>query len=210
MIMAAASKTDTVVVGNTFYEIGNRMATLILHVIIADVTSLRGRLLFILIPDVPNLVNFWVYSRLCRLMIVKLSWHAGLWLWCAVYPICAMPLVYFMWQLRLKTKVAGLHQNYKNSLPERGILESVKILFWELDVIGNLIFLIGFGVFLSPFAVKISEDNGSLNWKNKYFAPMVIGALILPVLVVYERRAPHPMVPVYVSCQVWSSNLLAY
>jgi MFS transporter, SIT family, siderophore-iron:H+ symporter len=66
-------------------------------------------------------------------------------------------------------------------------------LFWQLDVPGIVLLICVFGFILVPFTVAggVNEQWG----KAKIIAPLVVGIVMVPVWILWELRAPHPMLP---------------
>ncbi|KAJ8115876.1 hypothetical protein OPT61_g2568 [Boeremia exigua] len=204
-IEAFANNPATFVVGSFFHQIGFTMSVLILEVIIADTTSLRARLLFSYMPAVPFLVNAWLAGEVLEKMLKIRSWRFGFWIWCIIYPICAIPLLVSLWWVDRKAKKAGTLKNYKTPVQQHGAWEITKALFWQLDVIGILLTICVFGFLLVPLTL-----NGGMypTWgEAKFIVPLVIGVLCVPLWVFWESIAPHPMVPFYLlkDRAVWGS-----
>ena len=61
--------------GAILYQIGYTCVALLSEVIIADVTSLRARLLFSYIPVSPFLINAWVSGNVASATLVTIGWR---------------------------------------------------------------------------------------------------------------------------------------
>jgi SIT family siderophore-iron:H+ symporter-like MFS transporter len=197
VIEASAKNPATLSTGSAIYQVGFTMAVLILEVIVADTTSLRARLFFSYIPAIPFLVNTWVGGEVLDRIRTLGSWRYGFWIWCIIYPICNLPLLASLWWVHRKAKKSGTLQQYKTPVQEHGAWAVTKALFWQLDVVGLVLTICVFGFLLVP--LTINSGNGETWGQAKFIAPLVIGALCIPLWIRWESIAPHPMVPFYVS-----------
>lgn len=69
----------------------------------------------------------------------------------------------------------------------------LQALFWQLDVPGIVLLICVFGFILVPFSIA---GGLSSKWGTaKVIAPLVIGILLMPVFIIWEKKAPHPMLP---------------
>lgn len=177
---------------------------LILEVIVADTTSLRARLFFSYIPAIPFLVNTWVGGELLERIRALGSWRYGFWIWCVIYPMCNLPLFASLWWVNRKAKKAGTLQQHKTPVQQHGAWAVTKALFWQLDIIGLLLTICVFGFLLVP--LTINDKNGQSWGQAKLIAPLIIGALCIPLWIRWESIAPHPMVPFYVSSPLDQCN----
>lgn len=114
-----------------------------------------------------------------------------------------MPLVISLWWVGRKAQRAGALDNYKTPYQLYGPKKLVVALFWQLDVIGIILLILVFGFILVPFTVAKGDAQ---IWKTgKIIAPLVIGILAVPVWIIWEMKAPHPMVPFHVSQELQRS-----
>jgi SIT family siderophore-iron:H+ symporter-like MFS transporter len=110
--------------------------------------------------------------------------------------VSAIPLVATLWWINYKTKRAGDWDNCLTPFQMHGGWKLVKALFWQLDIVGMASVICIFGFILVPFTIA----GGTVSsWKQaKIIAPMVIGILMIPIWIMWERATPHPMVPFFV------------
>jgi hypothetical protein len=70
-------------------------------------------------------------------------------------------------------------------------------LFWHLDIVGNILLIAMLACILVPFTLA---GGVTQQWKTaKVIAPLVIGVLLIPVWIFWERTCKHPMLPFNVS-----------
>lgn len=110
-----------------------------------------------------------------------------------IYPICAIPLVTVLFIVQRRSKKAGSLESYKSSLELLGGRKMAAELFWHLDIVGMILMIAMLACILVPFTLA---GGVTAQWKTaKIIAPLVIGILLIPVWVYWERTCKHPMVP---------------
>lgn len=114
-----------------------------------------------------------------------------------IYPVCSLPLIAVLFIVRRRAKRSGKLESYKSSLELLGGQKLALELFWHLDVIGLILMIAMLACILVPFTLA---GGVTAQWKTaKVIAPLVIGVLLVPVWVYWEKRCPHPMLPFRVS-----------
>ena len=118
-------------------------------------------------------------------------------MWAIIYPFCALPLIITLWYVARKAKKAGSLENYKTPYQSLGAKRLAIQLFWQLDVPGIILLIAVFALILVPLTIA---GGISTQWTTAHvIAPLVVGFLCIPVFIVWEKRAPHPIVPFHVS-----------
>lgn len=114
-----------------------------------------------------------------------------------IYPVCALPLLAVLFTVQRRSKKAGSLESYKSSFELLGGRQMAVELFWHLDVVGLVLMIAMLACILVPFTLA---GGVTAQWKTaKVIAPLVIGFLLIPVWVYWERTCKHPMVPFRVS-----------
>lgn len=114
-----------------------------------------------------------------------------------IYPVCAIPLVTVLFIVQRRSKKSGSLESYKSSFELFGGKRMAVELFWHLDVIGIILMIVMLACILVPFTLA---GGVSAQWKTaKIIVPLVIGVLLIPVWVLWERKCKHPMLPFRVS-----------
>lgn len=78
MIEATAGSVKAFAGGALLYEIGYTGSVLFMQVFIADMTSLRNRLLGSFIPSAPDIITVWVSGNLVDAVLSSSSWTWGI------------------------------------------------------------------------------------------------------------------------------------
>ncbi|KAF2825944.1 siderochrome-iron transporter-like protein Sit1 [Ophiobolus disseminans] len=193
IIEATSTGVEGFATGAVLYQIGYTVVIVLIEVIIADITSLRSRLFFSYIPALPFLINAWVSGDVSQAVITNTNWRWGIGMWCIIYTVCTIPLLASLMWSNHKAKKAGALDHLKTPYQVHGSKGLFTALFWQLDVPGIVLLIAVFGCILTPFTIAGGVQS---QWRTaKVIAPLVIGILCVPVFVMWERKAPHPMLP---------------
>lgn len=208
IVEASAEGVAAFCAGSVLYQIGYTSVILLVEVIIADITTTRSRLFFSYIPALPFLVNAWITGYIQDSARKHITWHWGIGMWAIIYPICALPLLTMLTWVSIRDRVREhgmgrfLAQSVRKMNPfaqteggsalARARKFSVE-LFWALDIIGVLLVIIVFGLILAPLTIA---GGVTTKWKQaEIIAPICVGVVFIPVFVIWELRAPIPLVP---------------
>ncbi|CAI7648090.1 Major facilitator superfamily domain general substrate transporter [Penicillium manginii] len=188
-----ATNVEAFSAGAVIYQIGYTCIMLLLEVLIADVTSSRSRLLFSFIPALPFIINTWISGNLTSEVLKVTSWKWGIGMFAIIYPVCSLPLIAVLFIVHRRAKRSGKLESYKSSLELLGGQKLALELFWHLDVIGLVLVIAMLACILVPFTLA---GGVTAQWKTaKVIAPLVIGVLLVPIWVYWEKTCPHPMLP---------------
>ncbi|KAL1887483.1 ferrioxamine B transporter [Sporothrix stenoceras] len=194
IVQASSNGVSAFAGGAVLYQIGYTMVILLIEVIIADLTSTRARLLFSYIPALPFIINTWVSGNITADVMAATTWRWGIGMWCIIYPVCCLPLIITMMLVARRAKKMGLLSPYTQSLKnQRGSRSFLVDLFWRLDVIGIILMIAVFALILVPLTLA---GGVSSTWHEAHIiAPLVVGFVCIPFFIVWEMKAPHPLVP---------------
>lgn len=125
------------------------------------------------------------------------SWRWGIGMFAIIYPVCSLPLIAVLFTVHRRAKKSGQLESYKSSLDLLGGRKLAIELFWHLDVIGIILLIAMLACILVPFTLA---GGVTAQWKTaKVIAPLVIGVVLVPVWIFWERTCSHPMLPFEVS-----------
>jgi MFS transporter, SIT family, siderophore-iron:H+ symporter len=193
LIETVSTNVSTFAAGALIYQIGFTMILLLNEVIIADITSTRSRLLFSYIPPSSYLIITWVSGNVSASVLSVTDWHWGVGMWCIIYPVCAMPLVITLSLINRRARKAGLMDKYASELRANSKGSFLVDLFWRLDVIGIILMIAVFALILVPMTVAGGFE---ASWTAPHvLGPLVVGVVCIPIFVLWQLRAPHPLVP---------------
>lgn len=199
ILQAVSNDVQSFCGGSVLYQIGYTMVIVLVEVVIADITSTRARLFFSFIPALPFLINAWISGNVVQAVMFpggeldEQRWKWGIGMWCIIYTVCSLPLIISLSIVARRAHKQGLLTNYRTSFQMLGFGNLAVQLFWVLDVVGIILVIAVFALILSPLTLA---GGTSSNWKQGHIiAPLVIGVLCIPVFILWELRAPHPLVP---------------
>lgn len=196
IIEATATNMETFAGGNVIYQVGYTMIMLLLMVIIGDMTSTRARLLFSYIPALPFIINTWVSGNISEAVLGVTTWHWGIGMWAIIYTVCSLPLIIALSIVGRRAKKRGLLDGYNSAWKTLGPRNFLIDLFWRLDTIGVILVIAVFALILVPLTLAGGFGDPKEQWRQaKIIAPLVIGVCVVPVFVIWELKAPHPLVP---------------
>lgn len=209
IVEAVSNDVVTLAVGTAIYTVGYTMVVLLVEVIIADITSTRARLFFSYVPATPFIINTWVSGNITSAVLNATTWRWGFGMWAIIYPVCTLPLIGQLYIVSRRAKRQGLLDNYLSSFQLLGARNFFLELFWLLDVVGIILLAAMFALILVPMTLAggISGEWGTAH----IIAPLVIGILCVPAFIVWELRAPHPLIPFKLmkDRSVWSPVAIA-
>ncbi|PWY85053.1 MFS general substrate transporter [Aspergillus heteromorphus CBS 117.55] len=193
IIETSSTTVEQFAAGAVLYQIGYTAIILLVEVLVADVTSLRSRLLFSYIPALPFIINTWISGDVTGAVLRVTTWRWGVGMFTIIYPVCTLPLLATLCIVHRRAKRNGALDNIRSSYRTLGAWKLTKELFWYLDVIGIILLIAFLGLVLVPFTIA---GGLSSQWKKaKIIAPLVIGLCCIPAWVIWERFCKHPMVP---------------
>jgi MFS transporter, SIT family, siderophore-iron:H+ symporter len=179
--------------GTAIYQIGYTMIMLLVEVIVADVTSTRARLFFSYLPALPFIINTWVSGNISSAVLEATTWKWGFGMWAIIYPVCTLPLIISLMIVSRRAKKQGLLDDYKSSFQILGARNFFLELFHLLDVVGIILLVAVFALILMPLTLAGGITN---QWNVPHvIAPLVVGGLCIPAFIVWELKAPHPLIP---------------
>ncbi|KAH7029809.1 major facilitator superfamily domain-containing protein [Microdochium trichocladiopsis] len=193
IVQTVATDIQTFAGGAVIYQVGYTMVILLVEVIIADITSTRARLLFSYIPALPFIINTWVSGDIATAVLAGTTWRWGIGMWCIIYTACALPLIITLSIIGRRARKAGKLDGYRSLYSQLGLQGLVVDLFWRLDIIGIILMIAVFALILVPLTIAGGFE---ASWSSpQVVAPLVIGVVCIPVFVIWEMKAKHPLVP---------------
>lgn len=204
--------------GVVLFQIGYTIYTIIIQVIVTDLSSLQARLFVSFIPPSPYLINSWIAAEITPHFTkdggVNL-WRWGLGMLAIITPCeldllafylydfladpCVVAAIFIIVILVIASRRAariGALAGYKTPFQELGAKQLLINLFWQLDVIGAILLIASIGLFLVPFTLA---GGSKARWAQAdIIAPIVVGFCVFPVWVFWERKCQYPLVPFHV------------
>lgn len=195
--------------GAVLFQIGWTLMSLLIEIIIADTTSLRSRLFFSFIPNMPYLINSWISGNIAARIVDPLNdptgagagssigWRWGIGMWAIIVPVLTIPLVGALFMAHRRAKKHEDLSSYRTPYQMLGPLKLAVALFWQLDVISIILIVAALGCLLVPFTLTDNSfAGGQQSWVQVHILlPLILGVLLFPVFLWWQTKSPHPMVP---------------
>ncbi|KAI1741199.1 MFS general substrate transporter [Xylaria scruposa] len=182
ILKAVSHDIETYATGYTLYWVGHIGMNYVITIMLADMTTLKNRLIMFGLQNTPGIATVFAGSRIADLFYheAHLRWAYGAFailLVAFAIPVC----VVFIWCQRKAFK-QGLIQKQKSS---RTVWQSVKHYLVEFDVVGMSLTSFGFVLLLLPFSLTGYAPHG---WRTGYIIAMfILGGVLLAAFVVWEK-----------------------
>ncbi|KAF2970320.1 hypothetical protein GQX73_g3179 [Xylaria multiplex] len=182
VLKGVSTNVETYAAGYTLYWVGHIGMNYVITIMLADMTSLKNRLIIFGIQSTPHIATVFAGSRIAELFYTHahLRWAFGAFAIILVAfsaPVCAV----FIWSDR-KARKQGLIQPRNSG---RTAWESIKYYVVEFDAVGMFLTVFGFVLLLLPFSLSGYAPHG---WKTGYIIAMIVlGVVLLTVFVLWEK-----------------------
>ncbi|KAB2571280.1 Siderophore iron transporter mirB [Lasiodiplodia theobromae] len=192
IMMAACKNVETYAAAQVFYWVGYNGMGYVINIFLADMTSLRNRMIFYGLNSTPFIANVFAGPAIAQLFYEHSSFRWAFGCFAIIVPFIAAP-------------VAGMFMYNNNVAKKKGLLpprpasgrtlgQSFYYYAREFDLIGQLLLIAGLCLVLIPLTLAGSAVN---RWGTGYIiAMLVVGFVLLVVFVLYERfLAPVTFMP---------------
>ncbi|CAK7216786.1 hypothetical protein SCUCBS95973_002924 [Sporothrix curviconia] len=190
IMKAACKNVETYAAAQTLYWVAYTGLLYILNVVMADMTTLKNRLLIFGINNTPTIATVFAGPRIAELYYDNLNYRWAFGSWAIILVGFAVPiLVIFVLQSR-KAKKLGIYPPRSN----RTWWQSTKHYTVQFDVVGLILCTGGFALLLLPFSLATSAPHG---WQTGYIIAMfVVGGVCLILFALWEKLlAPVQYLP---------------
>lgn len=191
IMKAACKNVETYAAAQTLYWVGYLGLLYILNVVVADMTTLKNRLLIFGLNQTPTIATVFAGSKISELYYDNLNFRWAFGSWAIILVGFSVPmLIVFILQSQ-KAKRLGV---YPVKVSNRTFWESTKHYVVQFDVVGLLLSSAGFSLILLPFSLATSAPNV---WKTGYIIAMfIVGGFCLGLFAVWEKMfAPVQFLP---------------
>jgi SIT family siderophore-iron:H+ symporter-like MFS transporter len=132
IIEASSHSVSSFCAGAVIYQIGLTIVTFLVEVIVADISSLRSRLLWSYIAATPFIINTWVSGNIAQSVLETTTWRWGVGMWAIIYPVLSMPLIISLLVAARRAAKRGDLDNLKLDGQRGGFKSRCTDLFWNL------------------------------------------------------------------------------
>ncbi|CAG9985096.1 unnamed protein product [Clonostachys byssicola] len=193
LIMKATCQTIEVYVGaHVLYWTGHIGLMYIIDIMIADMTTLKNRMIIAGINGTPTICSTFAGPKIADLFYTNFNFRWAFGAFAIMQVGICLPVFLVMLLEQRKAAKQGLIKPKEAS--GRNIIQSLWHYFIELDVIGIILIVAAFSLFLLPFSLVSYSPYG---WKTGYIIAMIIiGILCFPAFALWEWKvAPVKFIP---------------
>ncbi|PYH41781.1 MFS general substrate transporter [Aspergillus saccharolyticus JOP 1030-1] len=182
ILLAACTGPNSFAAGYVFYWIGYDAIYLILEIYIADTSGLRNRAFAFAFSTTPFICCAFTGSLAANSFVKTSGWRWAYGAFAIIQPVVFAPLIYIFKHYERKAYQQGLLTRQPSG---RTIWQSIVHYLHEFDVIGALILMAAFVLFLLPFSLA---SYGRTQYHTATFiAQIVVGVSLFFVFAAWEK-----------------------
>ncbi|KAH8204339.1 hypothetical protein TruAng_001502 [Truncatella angustata] len=182
MIMkATCQNVETYAAAQIFYWVGKAALGFVLNVFVADITTLRNRMIILTLNGTPILITTFAGPEIAQLFYEHSNFRWAFGAWAIILIGFSVPVIGILLFQERKAKKAGIVRQKSG----RTLAQSVKYYFVHFDVVGMTLIGAGFILFLLPFSLVSSAKAG---WETPHISVMIVlGVVCLVLFLAWER-----------------------
>ncbi|GME62234.1 Siderophore iron transporter mirb protein [Neofusicoccum parvum] len=192
IMMAACKNVETYAAAQVFYWVGYNGMGYVINVFLADMTTLRNRMIFYGINSTPFIANVFAGPAIAQLFYDHSSFRWAFGCFAIILPIISSPVAgMFIYNNSLAKKKGLVPPRLASG---RSLGQSLYYYGREFDVIGQFLLIAGLCLLLIPLTLAGSAVN---RWGTGYIiAMLVVGFVLIIVFLFYEKLwAPVTFIP---------------
>ncbi|KAL4782686.1 major facilitator superfamily domain-containing protein [Aspergillus varians] len=192
LIMKATCKTiEMYAAAHTLYWVGHIGLLYIIEIMLADMTSLRNRMIMIGINGTPGICSVFAGPKIAALFYKNLNFRWAFGAFAIMLVGVCLPVVIVMLLMQRKAEKNGFLRREPSG---RVWWQNIVHYAVEFDVVGIILITAVFSLILLPFSIASYAPNG---WATGYIIAMeVLGVVCIPGFYVWERYfAPVQFLP---------------
>ncbi|GJC83247.1 MFS siderochrome iron transporter 1 [Colletotrichum liriopes] len=185
IIKATCQNMETYVAGHVFYTIGHFGMMFVIDVMIADMTSLKNRMIMFGINGTPIIAVTFAGPRIAELFYTQSNFRWAFAAFGIILVGFCLPSLLVMFLMQRKAEKAGLLEKTR-VVSDRTYLQGFWYYFLQFDMVGLILIIAFFCLVLLPFSINTYAAKGFAS--PHIIAMFVIGVLCLPVLFIWEKK----------------------
>ncbi|KAK6069434.1 siderophore iron transporter mirb [Seiridium cupressi] len=182
MVMkAACQNVETYVAAQVFYWVGKAALGFVLDVFVADITTLRNRIIMFTLNSTPVLATTFAGPEIAQLFYTHSNFRWAFGAWSIILLAFSVPVISILYLQERKAKKVGIVRQTSG----RTSMQSLKHYLLQFDVVGMILIAAGFILFLLPFSLVSYSKAG---WESPHIIVMIIlGLLCLGAFLAWEK-----------------------
>ncbi|PSN72587.1 MFS general substrate transporter [Corynespora cassiicola Philippines] len=192
MIMKAVCKNvETYIAAHVLYWGGHIGILYVVDVMIADMTSLKNRMIIFGINGTTRIASIFAGPAIADLFLARSNFRWAFGAFAIILTACSLPAMGLMVHMYRKAVANGLARRKKS---DRTALQSLWYYVVQFDVLGILLIMFAFCLFLLPFSLVSYAPQG---WNTPYIIAMIVlGFCLFPAFAIWEKNfAPVQFLP---------------
>lgn len=182
IVIASCNGPSGYAAGYVLYWVGYNAIYLILDVFIADTTGLKNRAFSFAFASTPFICTAFTGPLAAESFLSMTSWRWAYGAFAIIMPFIFVPLAVVFKFYQRKARKLGLLKDVDSG---RTTIQSIIHYFHEFDIVGAVLLMSAFVVFLLPFSL---ESAGRAQYKSATFIVMiVVGIFMFPLFGLWEK-----------------------
>ncbi|OTA86125.1 hypothetical protein M434DRAFT_82353 [Hypoxylon sp. CO27-5] len=182
MIMkATCQNVETYAAAQVFTWVGKVALGFIINVFVADITTLKNRMIIFAINSTPNLATTFAGPKIAELFYKKVNFRWAFGAFTIILIVVSLPVIAILYHHERRAKKLGIIRPKSGRTPLQSIIHYIG----EFDVIGAILISGGFVLINLPFSLVSSASH---SWQSASIIVMlVMGVVGLAAFVIWER-----------------------
>ncbi|KAJ5749040.1 uncharacterized protein N7511_010736 [Penicillium nucicola] len=182
IILASCNNANSYAAGYVLYWVGYDAIYVILDIFIADTSGMRNRAFAFAFASTPFICTAFTGSLAAASFLKTANWRWAYGAFAIIQPFVFLPLAGVFKYYEIKARKMGVLQRTPSG---RTTMQSIVHYIHEFDIVGALILMAAFILFLLPFSLA---NYGRAQYKEASFiAPLVIGFCLFFVFAAWEK-----------------------
>ncbi|XXH02220.1 hypothetical protein Hte_008588 [Hypoxylon texense] len=182
MTMKATSyNVETYAAAHVFTWVGKVALGFIINVFVADITTLKNRMIIFALNSTPNLATTFAGPKIAEIFYAKYNFRWAFGAFTIILVVVCLPVIAILYYHERKAKKLGVLRPKSGRTP----LQSTIHYIGEFDLIGAILISGGFTLITLPFSLVSSASH---SWESASIIVMIVmGVVGLVAFVIWER-----------------------
>ncbi|CAI7639978.1 unnamed protein product [Penicillium glandicola] len=182
IMKATCTSMEMYTAAHTLYWVGHIGLTYVVDIMLADMTSLKNRMLMLGLNGTPGIASVFAGPEIATLFYTNLDFHWAFGSFAIMQVGVCIPVVAVMLFMQRRAKKSGALEKTRSG---RVWWQSITHYLIEFDVIGIILITAAFSLILIPFSIA---SYGPKGWATGYIIAMeVLGVACVPAFYIWER-----------------------
>ncbi|CAI7678625.1 unnamed protein product [Penicillium pancosmium] len=182
IVKATCKSVEAYTAGHTLYWVGHIGILYVVEIMIADMTSLKNRMIIIGLMGTPGIASTFAGPRIADSFWYDLNWRWAFGSFAIMLVGVCVPIFAVMMVLQRRAEKCGV---LKKDESTRSWWQSIGHYAIEFDIIGIILITAIFSLILLPFSIAAYAPKG---WASGYIIAMeVLGVACVPAFYCWER-----------------------